>query len=148
EVGSDNFFLFGHTAEGIEALRNGGHHPWEVPDTLPDLREALDLIGMGHFSDGDAGLFQPLLRSLIEHDPFFVLADLADYLRAQQEVDRCWHEQSEWQRRSLLNTARSGFFSSDRSIAEYAATIWNVQPLPLEMGCTLDPGRAGLSSNS
>jgi starch phosphorylase len=148
EVGAGNFFLFGHTSDEIEELRNGGHRPWEILDRLPELREALDLIGMGHFSDGDAGLFRPLLANLLEHDPFFVLADLGDYLRAQQDVDRCWHEQADWRRRSLLNTARSGFFSSDRSIAEYAAAIWDVRPLPLEMGCGVEPGKTELSSIS
>jgi starch phosphorylase len=135
EVGAANFFLFGHDAEGIEVLRRNGHRPWESLDTQPQLREALHLIGTGHFSDGDSERFQPLLHNLLEHDPFFVLADLADYLRAQQEVDCSWQHRSDWQKRSLLNTARSGFFSSDRSIREYAETIWKVKPLPLEMAC-------------
>jgi starch phosphorylase len=131
EVGAENFLLFGHTAEDINALRRDGYHPREMLDTMPELREAVTLLGLGHFSQGDGDLFQPLLRNLLEHDPFFVLADFADYLRAQEDVNRGWRDQSDWQRRSLLNTARSGHFSSDRSIREYARTIWDVQPLPV-----------------
>ncbi|MCT0224823.1 glycogen/starch/alpha-glucan phosphorylase [Synechococcus sp. CS-1328] len=142
EVGAENFFLFGHNAKEIASLRSDGHRPWEVLDRLPELREAISLIGMGHFSDGDADLFQPLVRNLLEQDPFFVLADIDDYLRVQQEVDGSWHNRSEWQRRSLLNTARSGFFSSDRSIREYAEAIWQVKPLPLELACAVQPRQA------
>ena len=86
---------------------------------MPELQEALRLIEMGHFSNGDSELFRPLLDNLTGNDPFFVMADFADYLRAQEAVSLAWTDRMHWNRMSLLNTARTGFFSSDRSIGEY-----------------------------
>ncbi|MFM7674954.1 MAG: glycogen/starch/alpha-glucan phosphorylase [Synechococcus sp.] len=143
EVGADNFFLFGHTAPQVDSLRRESYRPWEFVDELPELRQALDWIQLGHFSEGDSALFQPLVTNFLEHDPFFVLADLPDYLRAQQEVDLAWRNRSDWQRRSLLNTARSGYFSSDRAIREYAASIWRVEPLSLALACAPPQEPAG-----
>ena len=93
---------------------------------LPELQEALRLIEMGHFSNGDGELFRPLLDNLTGNDPFYVMADYADYLRAQEAVSRAWSDRMHWNRMSLLNTARTGFFSSDRSIGEYCKNIWAV----------------------
>jgi starch phosphorylase len=107
-------------------------------ERVPLLREALDLIERGHFSEGDTDLFRPLVQSIVGSDPYFLLADLGDYLRSQGEVSHRWADQAAWQRASILNTARSGFFSSDRSIREYAERVWGVQPLPVVMGCEVD----------
>jgi starch phosphorylase len=93
----------------------------------------VELIETGHFSQGDRGLFKPLVDNLMGRDPFFVMADLADYWRAQAEVASLWRDQARWQMSSVLNSARSGYFSSDRAIADYANTIWHVQPLSLAM---------------
>jgi starch phosphorylase len=134
-VGSDNFFLFGKTVEEISALRQTGYRPRDFIDTMPELQEALHLVEMGHFSNGDGELFRPLLNNLMGHDPFYVMADFADYVRAQDAVSRAWSDPMHWQRMSVLNTARSGFFSSDRSIREYCQNIWNVDPLNLEITC-------------
>jgi starch phosphorylase len=90
---------------------------------------------MGHFSNGDGELFRPLLDNLTGNDPFFVMADFADYLRAQEAVSLAWTDRMHWNRMSLLNTARTGFFSSDRSIAEYCQNIWNVEALNVEITC-------------
>ncbi len=139
-VGAEHFFLFGHTADQIRALA-ADYRPWERLETVHWLREALDWIEQGHFSEGDKELFKPLVENLVGRDPFFVLADLADYDRAQKEVGALWRDQARWQASSVLNSARSGFFSSDRAIRDYAETIWKVRPLTLAM-TSPDQGRA------
>ena len=136
-VGDDNFFLFGHTTEQLAELDRLGYHPMSWIDRDPLAREVLSLIGSGHFSDGDRDLFHPLLASLTSHDPFKVMADFADYRRAQDAVDLAWQDRVGWASRSLTNTMACGFFSSDRSIREYAERIWKVQPLPVRAGATV-----------
>ena len=136
-VGADNFFLFGHTTEEIAALRPH-YRPWEVLEQQPLLREAFELIESGFFSEGQGDLFRPLIDNLRGRDPYLLLADFADYVRCQDAVALAWRDQAQWQRMSILNTARSGHFSSDRSIREYAERIWNVQSRPLVMACDLD----------
>jgi starch phosphorylase len=128
QVGADNFFLFGQTVEEIRHLR-GHYRPWEWLERLPDLQEAFALIERGHFSGGDRDLFRPLLDQLRGHDPFFVLADFDEYDQAQGRVDEVWLDHRRWTTMSLLNTARSGYFSSDRSIRDYATSVWKVDPL-------------------
>ena len=91
-----------------------------------------------HFSNGDGELFRPLLDNLTGSDPFFVMADFVDYLRAQEEVGQAWTNRMHWNRMSLLNTARTGFFSSDRSIREYCQNIWKVEQLKVEITCDAD----------
>mgnify|MGYP001171694909 CR=1 FL=1 len=135
QVGEDNFFLFGQTVEEIAALKRSGYRPWEVIDSSPELSEAIHLIQTGHFSNGDADLFRPLIDNLSNSDPFFVMADFADYLRAQDAVSQAWSDRSQWNRMSVLNAARSGFFSSDRSIQEYCDHIWKVKPLKVDITC-------------
>jgi starch phosphorylase len=130
-VGADNFFLFGHTASELDDLQRSGYHPmpWLENDAL--AREAIELIGSGHFSEGDRALFHPLLANLCGSDPYRVMADIGDYRRAQNEVDATWRDPARWSAMSLLNSARCGFFSSDRSIQEYAERIWKVVPVPV-----------------
>ncbi|MFU8883919.1 MAG: glycogen/starch/alpha-glucan phosphorylase [Cyanobacteriota bacterium] len=135
QVGAENFFLFGKTAEEISTLHQEGYRPWELISSMPELSDVLRLIEQGHFSNGDGDLFRPLLQNLTGRDPFFVLADFNDYLRAQGEVDRAWADRGRWNRMSLLNSARSGFFSSDRSIREYAERIWQADPYPVTITC-------------
>jgi starch phosphorylase len=130
-VGNDNFFLFGHTTEQVAELDRLGYHPMSWIEQDPMARDVLSLIGSGHFSDGDRDLYHPLLASLTSHDPFKVMADLADYRRAQDAVDQAWFDPSRWAAMSLANTLGCGFFSSDRSIQEYAERIWKVEPLPV-----------------
>ncbi|MFM7236976.1 MAG: glycogen/starch/alpha-glucan phosphorylase [Cyanobium sp.] len=130
-VGSDNFFLFGHTAEQLSSINRNGYHPMPWLENEPLTKEAIDLIGSGHFSEGDRELFHPLLSNLCSSDPFRVMADIGDYRRAQNEVDGAWLDRNRWMQMSALNTARCGFFSSDRSIKEYAERIWKVTPVPV-----------------
>ena len=135
QVGEENFFLFGKTTAEIAELRSGGYRPWELIGSMPELAEVLRLVEQGHFSNGDVELFRPLLGNLTGRDPYFVLADFDDYLRAQQSVGEAWADRSRWNRMALLNTARSGFFSSDRSIQDYADKIWQVKPYPVKITC-------------
>ena len=109
--------------------------PKQFIEKSPELKEVLRLIEIGHFSNGDKELFKPLLNSLTGHDPFFVMADFDDYLSKQDEVSNYWSDKKLWNRMALLNTARSGYFSSDRSIREYCDLIWKVSPMPVEITC-------------
>jgi starch phosphorylase len=125
-VGADNFFLFGLTAEQVLARKREGYRPRDVLAHDPELAHALDLVASGAFSDGDRDLFAPLVRDLTDHDPFLVLADFRSYAEAQQRVAAAWRDPIAWTRMSILNVARAGRFSSDRSIREYATRIWRV----------------------
>jgi len=138
-VGEDNFFLFGHTAEQLLELQKTGYHPMPLLENDALAREAIDLIGSGHFSEGDRDLFHPLLANLCGSDPFRVIADAADYRRAQNAVDTVWQDPGRWRTMSVLNTARCAHFSSDRAIREYAERIWKVEPVPVT-ACSVVPG--------
>jgi starch phosphorylase len=132
-VGAENFFLFGKSVDEVEALWAGGYRPMDQVEADPRLRAALDLIGSGHFGNGDASLFQPLLDNLLQHDPYLLLADFESYVACQQRVDAAYRDPEGWTRMSILNSARSGEFSSDRTIREYAAEIWKVGPVPVRL---------------
>jgi len=138
QVGAENFFLFGNTESQITALHQGGYRPWELIPTVPELGEVLKLVEQGHFSGGDGNLFRPLLQNITGSDPYFVLADFSDYLRSQAAVSRAWADRQQWNRMSLLNSARSGFFSSDRAIRDYAKRIWGAEPFPITIACDID----------
>jgi starch phosphorylase len=137
QVGPEHFELFGLTTDQVAAWRGSGYRPWEVLQGSPVLQEVVELLYSGQFSEGDRGLFAPLLDGLMQSDPFFVLADFEAYLQAQHRIDGRWLDQRGWRHSSLMNTARSGFFSSDRSIQDYAHRIWHVDPMPVELACSL-----------
>jgi starch phosphorylase len=128
-VGADNFFLFGATAEEVEKLKAGGYDPRGAYEANPELREAIDLIDSGFFSNGDRDLFRPLVESLLTRDEYMLLADYPSYVDCQRRVSEAYRDQSHWTRMSILNTARVGRFSSDRSIREYCRDIWHVSPI-------------------
>jgi glycogen phosphorylase len=134
EIGAENFFLFGLTADEVRELKAGGYVPRRYYDSDPELREALDQVAAGRFSRGDRTLFQPLVDSLLSQDPYLVLADYRAYVDAQEQVGRAYQDQAAWTRMSILNVARMGKFSSDRSIEEYCERIWNVVPVEVELG--------------
>ena len=138
QVGPENFFLFGMNETEVADLQAKGYRPWELIPQLPELGEVLKLVEQGHFSNGDGDLFRPLLENLTGRDPFCVLADFADYLRVQQQVSAAWADRRNWNRLSLLNSARTGYFSSDRSIREYAERIWKAEAFPVTITCNLD----------
>ena len=129
EVGAENFFLFGLTAEEVQRLQFQGYRPEDYYRNNEPLREVLDLIRSGFFSHGDRELFRPLVDSLIFDDQYLLLADYQSYVDCQDEVGRVFREPARWNRMSILNTARMGKFSSDRSIREYNEKIWKVKPL-------------------
>ena len=132
-VGAPNFFLFGHTVGEIQALRANGYRPRERYEQDPVLRAALDALVDGSLSRGDTALFRPIVDSLLGSDPWLLVADFPRYLAAQADVHRTYLEPERWTRLSILNTARMGRFSSDRSIADYCRDVWRVEPVPIEL---------------
>jgi starch phosphorylase len=132
-VGEENFFLFGATAAEVRAKRAAGYHPRDYYDSNPYLREAIDQINSGRFSHGDADLFKPLVDSLMKYDPYLVFADYQAYVDSQERVSQAYKNRDHWTRMSILNTARMGKFSSDRSIREYCEKIWNANPVKVEL---------------
>jgi starch phosphorylase len=128
-VGHENFFLFGLTAEEVTKLKASGYSPRSYYESNPALREAIDLIASGFFSNGDRELFRPLVESLLIRDDYMLLADYQAYVDCQQRVSEAYRDQKNWTRMSILNSARVGRFSSDRSIPEYCRDIWYVTPL-------------------
>jgi len=131
EVGAENFFLFGLTAPEVAECKRQGYHPQHLLGDNPELRAALDLIGSGAFSGGDRGLFQPVIRALLDRDDYLLCADFAPYVEAQTRVAKVYRDPAAWTRMSILNTARMGKFSSDRAIREYCRDIWHVDPVPV-----------------
>ncbi|HYV76166.1 MAG TPA: glycogen/starch/alpha-glucan phosphorylase, partial [Candidatus Binatia bacterium] len=129
EVGAENFFLFGLTVEQIRELKLRGYRPSEVPKNNPSLKEILDFIGSGALAGGDRNLFHPLLDRLLYEDPFFVLADYQAYADCQERVSVLWRDQRAWTHKAILNVARMGKFSSDRSIRDYCEQVWRVKPV-------------------
>jgi starch phosphorylase len=127
-VGHENFFLFGLTADEVERRKADGYAPRSVYESNAELRETIDLIASGFFSDGDRGLFHPLVESLLTRDDYMLFADYQAYVDSQQRVSEAYRDQTNWTRMSILNCARVGRFSSDRSIRDYCRDIWNVRP--------------------
>jgi starch phosphorylase len=130
QVGAENFFLFGLTAEQVATRLREGYHPREVYESNVELREALDQIASGEFSPEQPELFKPLVDSLLDHDPFLVLADYQAYVECQERVGKAYADPNDWTRMCILNVARMGYFSSDRTIRDYCRDIWNVQLQP------------------
>ncbi len=129
QVGEDNFFLFGLTTEEVNEVKAQGYNPWDYYNSNPDLKLVLDRISSGIFSHGDGSLFQPIVDNLLHHDPYLLLADYQSYIDCQDRVAEAYRDQDEWTRMSILNSARMGMFSSDRSIREYCEDIWQVEPV-------------------
>jgi starch phosphorylase len=127
-VGADNFFLFGLTVDEVNAAKARGYRPAEYYESNPALREALDLVDSGFFSNGDRTVFRPLVESLLTRDDYLLLADFQSYVDCQERVSDAYHDQDQLTRMSILNCARVGRFSSDRSIRDYCRDIWNVTP--------------------
>ncbi|MCH9728695.1 MAG: glycogen/starch/alpha-glucan phosphorylase [Actinomycetia bacterium] len=132
EAGEENFFLFGLTVPRVRRLLSEGYRPGRYCQDNEELGEVLGLIADGCFSHGDTEVFGPLIDNLTRRDPFLVMADYADYLACQQQVSDTWRDTDAWTRKSILNSARSGKFSSDRAIAEYCDDIWNVRPVTVK----------------
>ena len=130
EVGDENIFIFGLTAAQVVETRANGYNPLDYYNANPELKQALDMIASGFFSVDDLGRYRAIFDALVNKgDHYLLLADYASYMAAQDEVDRVYQDQDEWTRRAVLNVARIGKFSSDRTIGEYAKNIWKVKPV-------------------
>jgi glycogen phosphorylase len=133
EIGAANFFLFGLSADEVLALKARGYRPMDYYAASQQLREVIDLLRSGFFTRGDTALLQPLMDNLMQDDPYMLFADFASYLECQEQVSAAYRDPEQWTRMAILNTARSGKFSSDRSIREYCADIWQVEPVPITL---------------
>jgi len=133
EVGKENFFLFGLTTPEVYALKAHHYRPWEYYHGNPELREVIELLRGGFFSRGDTELFRPLIDGLLRSDPYLVMADYQAYADCQRQVSQAYGDSDHWARMSILNTAHSGKFSSDRSIREYCDSIWKATAVPIEL---------------
>ncbi len=133
EVGAENFFLFGLNAEEVYARKASGYNPLDYYNGNQGLRDVIDLIRSGFFSRGDSELFRPLIDGLMYHDPYLLFADFQSYIECQDRVAAVYADTERWTRMSILNTARSGKFSSDRTIREYCADIWRVKSVPISL---------------
>ncbi len=132
EVGEENFFLFGLTAEGVDKLKHQGYCPRDYYEANPRLKLVLDQIGSGLFSPGEPELFRPLVDSLVYDDTYMLLADYQDYIDCQDRVSETYRDRDKWTHMSILNALRMAKFSSDRTIQEYCDEIWQVQPVTIE----------------
>ena len=127
EVGERNIFIFGLTEDEVQGLRASGYNPWHFYHSDPELREAVDMISSGRFSPDERDLFRPITQSILDQgDYYMVLSDYRAFINIQDEVDRAYRDIEGWTRRSILNTARMGKFSSDRAVKEYAEQIWGL----------------------
>jgi len=133
EVGAENFFLFGLTAAEVAERRRAGYNPRAIYESNANLREVIDALGSGMFSNGDKGLFDPLVTSLLTRDEYMLLADYQSYIDCQDRVAEAYENQEHWTRMSILNVARSGKFSSDRSIRDYCSEIWKTWPVKISV---------------
>ncbi|NMO21377.1 glycogen/starch/alpha-glucan phosphorylase [Pyxidicoccus fallax] len=132
-VGDENFFLFGLTADEVIARKRDGYRPRDEYNQHLELREALDIISTGFFSPEDKNLFKPLVDSLLEEDRYLVLADFPSYMAKQEDVVRAYLDADGWAKKCIINVARGGIFSSDRTIKQYAEEIWRIQKTPVEL---------------
>ena len=133
EVGAENFFLFGLTAQEVEQKKAEGYNPRSYYESNANLREVLDSLANGEFSHGDRSLFEPLLQSLLTRDEYMLMADYQSYIDCQDTVGDAYRDRDHWTRMSMLNVARIGKFSSDRAIRDYSADIWKVWPVKVEI---------------
>jgi starch phosphorylase len=138
-VGADNFFLFGLDAGQAAGLREGDYRPRTHYEQDRELREAIDAISGGAFSHGDRDAVAPVIDSLLGRDEYLTLADYRTYVDCQDVVDEAWRDAGNWTRMSILNTARGGFFSADRTVADYQDRIWHLEPVRIASAPRIEP---------
>lgn len=129
EVGDDNIFIFGNTVEEVHKLQSKGYNPGEFYKASAELGAVIDWLGTDYFTPGERDVLSPLRDNLLYHDPFLCLADFESYCKAQDKVSKAFKDKARWGKMAVLNTARVGKFSSDRTIAEYAKDIWKLKPV-------------------
>jgi starch phosphorylase len=129
EAGEDNIFIFGLTSEEISEIKGVGYNPYSYYEGNQELKEILDMIGKGYFSPETPELFKPIVDSLLQNgDTYMLLADYESYVHCQERVSELYKDRHEWAKKSILNVAHMGKFSSDRTIMEYAREIWGIRP--------------------
>ena len=134
EVGSENIFIFGNTVDQVESLRSHGYNPYDYYNSNWELKAVIDWLRSDYFTPGEHDAFEPLCRSFLENgDPFFCLADYADYIRTQEAVNEAFGDKKRWAKMAILNTANMGKFSSDRTISQYAEQIWKLKPTRIDL---------------
>ncbi|MBP0000896.1 MAG: glycogen/starch/alpha-glucan phosphorylase [Cyanobacteria bacterium SID2] len=133
EAGAENFFLFGLTAEQVYEIKSNGYDPKTYYDSNIELRWAIDRIAKGHFSHDDVDRFKPIVDDLMYGDPYMLFADYESYIECQEQVSQAYRDVDRWTRMSILNAARMGKFSSDRTIREYCEQIWGVRPATINL---------------
>ena len=133
EVGEENFFLFGLKTKEVYELKSNGYHPQYYYETNPDLKKALDMIRTGYFSPENIDLFKPVFDSLVYDDQYMLMVDYESYIDCQDEVDKVYRDTAKWTRMSILNVARSGKFSCDRTVGQYCQEIWQVKPVNVKI---------------
>ncbi|MBU9944163.1 MAG: glycogen/starch/alpha-glucan phosphorylase, partial [Dermatophilaceae bacterium] len=126
-VGDENFFLFGMDEPAVAELQARGYRPGDFYESDANLKRAIDLVASGHFTDGNRDAVSAFVGDLLSNDRFLALADYASYLEAQDRVEAAYSDQEEWSRKAILNVARTGFFSSDRSMRDYIDRIWHIK---------------------
>jgi len=131
EVGKENFFLFGLTAAEVESTKNQNYNPRYIYEHNKELSEVVNLINSGLLSHGDKDLFKPITENLLKYDPYLLLADYPLYISCQNLVSETWKDANKWDHMAILNVARMGKFSSDRSIKDYCDKIWKVSPFKM-----------------
>ncbi|MCF8179385.1 MAG: glycogen/starch/alpha-glucan phosphorylase [Sulfuritalea sp.] len=134
EVGAENFFIFGLTADEVAQAYATGYNPWVHYDNNAELKQTLDMLRDGYFSPEDRDRYKPVFETLTYHgDRYLLLADFASYVACQEQIGQLYRDPAAWTRKAILNVAGMGQFSSDRTIAQYAKDIWNVLPMPRQV---------------
>ncbi len=133
EVGDENFFLFGKTAPEVAEAKRNGYRPTEFIEKSAELRSVLDLLARGFFNPDEPEIYRPIVQSLTSDDPYLLCADFEAYVACQDRVADAYRDQERWSRMAIVNVAKSGKFSSDRTIREYCDEIWNVGPVPVTL---------------
>ena len=132
EVGKDNIFIFGLTTEEVSKIKSSGYNPYGYYEKNQELKEALNMIEKGYFSPENINLFKPIIDSLLHNgDTYMLLCDYESYIKCQERVSKLYEDRHEWAKKSILNVANMGKFSSDRTIMEYAKEIWGINPVSI-----------------
>ena len=133
EVGDENIFIFGLTAREVQSLKANGYNPWDYYHANAELKAVIDRLASGYFSPDNPELFKPIVDALMYKDEYLLFADYQSYVDCQERVSRAYKNPESWTRMSILNAARMGKFSSDRTIRDYCRDIWNVKPVKIEI---------------
>ncbi len=131
EVGDDNIFIFGLLADEVVKLKQNGYNPREYYENNKDLKRVVDMVSSNYFNQNEPGIFDPLIEELMNHDYYCLFADYQSYIDTQKKVSKLFRDTDEWTKKSILNVARIGKFSSDRSIKDYAEKVWHVKPVKI-----------------